>query len=57
LAGGLNGLTPEVARKFYALLLLIQSMPDEETVLVLDACWQAAAIGDIDPQLQMFPNH
>jgi hypothetical protein len=57
LASGLSGLTPEVSRKFYALLLLIQRLPEEEAALVLDACWQAAAIGEIDPQMQMFPNH
>jgi hypothetical protein len=57
LMGSLNGLTPEVARKFYALLIMIGRLPDDEAAIMLDAFWLTAAIGECDPYMQVFPNH
>eukprot|EP00475_Leptophrys_vorax_P040449 TRINITY_DN7500_c0_g1_i1.p1 TRINITY_DN7500_c0_g1~~TRINITY_DN7500_c0_g1_i1.p1 ORF type:complete len:345 (-),score=62.01 TRINITY_DN7500_c0_g1_i1:119-1153(-) len=55
LVGSINGLTPEVTRKFYALLKLIGSLDDAEALSLLDACWRVSAIGECDPTCQLFP--
>jgi len=57
LVGSTNGLTPEVTRKFYALLRFISLVDAQEAACILEACWMVAAICECDPSMQFFSNH
>src|SRR5207245_1214691 len=53
LIGSVNGLTPEVTRKFYALLKLIPHLDADEAANLVDLCWRISAM---DPYLHIFPS-
>jgi hypothetical protein len=55
LVGSLNGLIPEVTRQFYALLLLISRLPEEEAEPLVRACMMVAGMGECDPYMYQFP--
>jgi hypothetical protein len=56
LLGSLNGLTSQITRKMYAILVTIHHLPEEEAAMLLDSCWLAASIGECDPLMNLFPN-
>eukprot|EP00475_Leptophrys_vorax_P009754 TRINITY_DN1645_c0_g1_i1.p1 TRINITY_DN1645_c0_g1~~TRINITY_DN1645_c0_g1_i1.p1 ORF type:complete len:282 (-),score=60.13 TRINITY_DN1645_c0_g1_i1:193-1038(-) len=52
--GGMNGLSPESAKYFLALLLFVECIPTEQRQCVLEQYWIVASIGDNDPELKLF---